>query len=94
MYQRKSNLPNIMIMIIDALCITVSLMMANYIRNGKVFTSDNQQMDFSLMLGGCLVAFLGWNMFRNLYRDMFLRGPFSELIHIITNNAVICTKRS
>lgn len=89
MYQRKSNLPNILIMLLDGLCITVSLMLANYLRNGKVFTSDNEQMDFGLMLGGCLVAFVLWNMFRNLYRDMFLRGPFSELIHVVCNNAVI-----
>ena len=89
MYQRKSNLLNIMIMILDCLCITVSLILANYIRNGKAFVSDNERMDFSLMLGGCLVAFLAWNLYKNLYKDMFLRGPFSELLHIIGNNVVI-----
>ena len=89
MYQRKSNLLNIMIMILDCLCISVSLIFANYIRNGKAFVSDNERMDFSLMLGGCLVAFLAWNLYKNLYKDMFLRGPFSELLHIIGNNAVI-----
>ena len=89
MYQRKSNLLNIMIMILDCLCITVSLIFANYIRNGKAFVSDNERMDFSLMLGGCLVAFLAWNLYKSLYKDMFLRGPFSELLHIIGNNVVI-----
>lgn len=89
MYQRKSNLLNIMILILDCICITVSLIMANYIRNGKAFISDNERMDFGLMLGGCLAAFLAWNLYKNLYKDMFLRGPFSELLHIIGNNAVI-----
>ena len=89
MYQRKSNLLNIMIMMLDCVCITVSLILANYIRNGKAFVSDNARMDFGLMLGGCLVAFLAWNLYKNNYKDMFLRGPFSELIHIIGNNAVI-----
>ena len=89
MYQRKTNLPNILIMLLDGLCITVSLMLANFIRNGKIFTSDNEQMDFSLMLGGCLVAFVLWNMSRNLYREIFLRGAFSEMLHVIANNAVI-----
>ena len=89
MYQRKSNLLNIVIMILDCICITVSLILANYIRNGRAFVSDNDRMDFGLMLGGCLIAFLAWNMYKNLYKDMFLRGPFSELIHIISNNAVI-----
>ena len=89
MYQRKSNLLNIVIMILDCVCITVSLILANYFRNGRAFVSDNDRMDFGLMLGGCLVAFLAWNFYKNLYKDMFLRGPFSELIHIVGNNAVI-----
>lgn len=89
MYQRKSNFLNIVIMILDCICITVSLILANYIRNGRAFVSDNDRMDFGLMLGGCLVAFLAWNFYKNLYKDMFLRGPFSELIHIIGNNAVV-----
>ena len=89
MYQRKSNLLNIVIMILDCICITVSLILANYFRNGKAFVSDNARMDFGLMLGGCLVAFLAWNLYKNLYKDMFLRGPFSELLHIIGNNGVI-----
>ena len=90
MYQRKSNLLNVMIMILDCLCITVSLILANYIRNGKAFVSDNERMDFSLMLGGCLVAFLAWNLYKNLYKDMFLRGPFSELLHIIGLHPHVC----
>lgn len=89
MYQHKSNFLNIIIMILDCICITVSLILANYIRNGRAFVSDNDRMDFGLMLGGCLIAFLAWNLYKNLYKDMFLRGPFSELIHIIGNNAVI-----
>ena len=89
MYQRKSNFLNIVIMILDCVCITISLILANYFRNGKAFASDNERMDFGLMLGGCLVAFLAWNMFKNLYKDMFLRGPFSELLHIIGNNVII-----
>ena len=76
-------------MILDCLCITVSLILAIYIRNGNAFVSDNERMDFGLMLGGCLIAFLAWNLYKNLYKDMFLRGPFSELLHIISNNAVI-----
>lgn len=89
MYQHKSNLLNIVILILDCICITVSLILANYIRNGKAFASDNERMDFGLMLGGCLVAFLAWNLYKNLYKDMFLRGPFSELLHIVGNNGVI-----
>ena len=89
MYQRKSNLLNVMIMVLDCVCITTSLILANFIRNGRAFVSDNQRMDFGLMLGGCLIAFLIWNLYKELYKDMFLRGPFSELLHIMGNNAIV-----
>ena len=74
MYQRKSNLLNIVIMILDCICITVSLILANYIRNGKAFVSDNARMDFGLMLGGCLVAFLAWNLYKNLYKILLSKN--------------------
>ena len=89
MYQRKSNLLNIIIMVSDCICIILSLIMANYIRNGKAFVSDNERMDFGLMLGGCLISFLLWNLYKNLYKDLFLRGPFSELLHIMGNNVIV-----
>lgn len=89
MYQRKSSLLNVMIMSLDCGCITVSLILANYIRNGKAFISNNVRMDFGLMLGGCLVAFMLWSIYKNLYKDMFFRGVLSELFHVIGNNMVI-----
>lgn len=91
MYQQKSNLPNLFIMVLDCLSIVVSLMLANFLRNGKIFTSDNQKMDFGLMLGACLVSFLALNLYYNIYKNMFLRGPLSELAQILVNNLVIFT---
>lgn len=89
MYQRKSNLSNLLIMLLDCASIVVSLMLANYIRNGKVFTSDNERMDFGLMLGACLVTFLALNLYHNLYKNMFYRGPLNEIVQIIANNAFL-----
>lgn len=89
MYQRKSNLMNLMVMLLDCICIAVSLMVANFIRNGQIFTSDNERMDFGLILGACLVTFLALNLYHNLYRNMFYRGPLNEIINIITNNAFL-----
>jgi len=37
MYQRRSNLQNLMILLLDCLTIGVSLILANYIRNGRLF---------------------------------------------------------
>lgn len=89
MYQRKSNLSNLVIMALDCLSIVISLMLANYLRNGRVFTSDNERMDFGLMLGACLTAFLVLNMYQNLYRDMFHRGSLRDMIYIVAGNAFL-----
>ncbi|MGN1315224.1 MAG: sugar transferase [Lachnospiraceae bacterium] len=89
MYQRKSNLSDLVIMILDCLSILVSLMVANYIRNGKIFTSDNERMDFGLMLGACLATFLLLNLYHNLYKDLFQRGPLRDLLYIIAANAFL-----
>ena len=89
MYQRKSNLSNLVIMILDCLSIVVSLMLANYIRNGRIFTSDNERMDFGLMVGACLVTFLLLNMYHNLYKDLFHRGPLRDSIYIVAANAFL-----
>ena len=78
MYQRRSNLQNLMILLLDCLTIVVSLILANYIRNGRLFESDDARMDFGLLLGAVLVVFLAMNLFGSLYRDMMLRGPLHE----------------
>ncbi|MBQ7839892.1 MAG: sugar transferase [Lachnospiraceae bacterium] len=89
MYQRKSRLQNLIILLLDCICITVSLMAANYIRNGRFFSSDDIRMDFGMLLGASLTVFLLMNLFRNLNRDMFLRGPLHELFDIVRNNLVL-----
>ncbi len=89
MYQRKSNLSNLVIMLLDCVSIVTSLMLANFIRNGRVFTSDNERMDFGLMVGACLVIFLALNLSRNLYKDMFYRGPLADLAYIMAANAFL-----
>lgn len=89
MYQRKSNLSHLVILILDCLSIVASLMLANYLRNGRIFTSDNERMDFGLMVGACLVTFLSLNLFRSLYKDMFYRGPLADLLYIVTTNAFL-----
>lgn len=88
MYQRRSNLQNLMILLLDCLTIVVSLILANYIRNGRLFESDDARMDFGLLLGAVLVVFLAMNLFGSLYRDMMLRGPLHECMCVIRNNAI------
>lgn len=89
MYQRKSRLQNLVVMMLDCICITVSLIGANYIRNGRFFYSDNERMDFGLLLGVCLTVYLAVNLFRNLNANIFLRGPLHELFCIVRNNLLL-----
>lgn len=73
MYQRKSKLQTLLILSADCVCIFVSLILANYIRNKRLFESDNARMDFGMLLGSCLVVYLAMNLLRNTNRNMFLR---------------------
>lgn len=89
MYQRKSNLQQLFCMLLDCLAIVASLILANYIRNGVFFHSDNERMDFGLLTAASLVVFLCLNLCVNLYRQMLLRGPLHELADIVRNNMII-----
>lgn len=87
MYHRKSRLQSLLILALDCICIIVSLILANYIRSGNPFHSDNERMDFGLLLVACLTVFLAMNLLRNMNRNMFLRGPLHEMVYIVRNNA-------
>ena len=89
MYHKKSRLQTLLILILDCICIISSLILANYIRNRRLFESDNLRMDFGMLLGGCLTIFLAMNLLRNTNRNIFLRGPLHELLHIIQNNIIM-----
>lgn len=89
MYQRKSKLPNLFLLFLDGICIIVSLILANYIRNGRLFKSDDLRMNFGMLLGVSLVVFLSMNLLRSTNRNIFLRGPLHELVHIIQNNLIM-----
>ena len=89
MYQRKSKLQTLLILSADCVCIFVSLILANYIRNKRLFESDNARMDFGMLLGSCLVVYLAMNLLRNTNRNMFLRGPLHELAGIVRNNLIM-----
>lgn len=89
MYHRKSRIQSLMVLALDCICITVSLVLANYIRNRRLFESDNMRMDFGMLLGGCLCVFLAMNLLRNMNSNIFLRGPLHELVHVIQNNIIM-----
>lgn len=89
MYHKKSRMQSLAILFLDCICIIVSLMLANYIRNRRLFESDNLRMDFGMLLGSCLTVYLAMNLFRSTNRNIFQRGPLHELLHIIKNNVIM-----
>ena len=89
MYQRKTGLQSLVVLALDCICITVSLILANYIRNGRLFGSDNERMDFGMLLVACLTVYLAMNLLRNTNRNMFLRGPLHEIVHIVQSNVFL-----
>lgn len=66
MYQRKSNLQNLIIMLSDCLSITFSLILADYMRNGRLFYSDNERMDFGMLLAFCLSDGFSDSLYKSL----------------------------
>lgn len=89
MYQRKSRLQGLIILLFDCICIIISLIIANYLRNGRLFESDNSRMNFSMLLSACLMIYLAMSLLKNPNRNLFLRGPLHELIHIVKNNILM-----
>lgn len=89
MYQKKSRLQGLIILLFDCICIIISLIIANYLRNGRLFESDNLRMNFSMLLSACLMIYLAMSLLKNPNGNIFLRGPLHELIHIIKNNILM-----
>lgn len=89
MYQRKSRLQNLILLLLDCICIAVSLIAANFIRNGRLFYSDDVRMNFGVLLGAALSVFLLMNLFYDQNRNLFLRGPLHELFCIVRSNLIL-----
>ena len=85
MYQKKSNLQNLIIISIDCLVLVLSLGIANYIRHQKFFKGLNNPTDMKVLIAIFLVVI---NLFKNWYKKMLLRGPFQELLETIKMNLV------
>lgn len=88
MYQKKSNLQNLIIISIDCLVLILSLGIANYIRHGKFFRGLNNPTDMKVLIAIFVAVFLVVNLYKNFYKGMLLRGPFQELIEILKMNLV------
>lgn len=89
MYQRKTGLQNLMIIGCDCLCIVLSLMLANYIRNHRVIGTGNFRTQFLLLCGVCLCTHLLVNLFFRVNHNFFIRGIFHELLITFRNNIII-----
>ncbi len=88
MYQKKTNLQNLIIISIDCLVLALSLGIANYIRHGLFFRGINGPREMQVLTAIFLVVFLVVNLYKNFYKKMLLRGPFQELLEVVKMNLV------
>ncbi len=88
MYQKKSNLQNLIIISIDCLVLALSLGIANYMRHGLFFRGINGPREMQILTAIFLVVFLVVNLYKNFYKKMLLRGPFQELLEVVKMNLV------
>ena len=88
MYQRKSNLQNLVIITIDGIVLVFSMALANYIRHGRFFRGTNSPADIRILMAIFLVVFLIVNLYKNFYQRMLLRGPFQEIIEVLKMSLV------
>lgn len=89
MYQRRSNIQDLVMMIVDSVCITMSLIVANIIRHGSAFDMPRDNMSFSALWAMCIGVFLIYNLMFRINKDFSVRGPFRELIVVFLNNLLI-----
>ena len=89
MYQRRSNFQNMLLMFVDSISISVSLIIANYIRHKRLFGVSHGAVNFAQLLGMCLGIFLIANLMLRINRDYYIRGPFHELLVVFGNNLIM-----
>lgn len=88
MYQRKSGLQNMIVLVFDCLCMLLALMIGNYIRNDTAFFNQ-ERVSFSFLYTLSVLLFLAINLFMNLYKQMHRRGPLDEFFMLVSTNFVL-----
>ncbi len=89
MFQRRSNLQDIFLLVVDSICVTIGLIIANFIRHRSLFGMPRADMTFSMLWAMCFGVFLIFNLMFRINRDFYIRGPFHELLVALVNNLLI-----
>ena len=88
MYQKKSNLQNIIIILLDCISIIISLFVASFIK-------DEQLVEFfgtSTIMGivaSLLISYFALYLVVNMNNDLIKRGPLAEIFAVIKVNVCI-----
>ena len=80
MYQKKSNLQNLIIITIDCIVLVLSLGIANYIRHQKFFRGLNNPSDMKVLIFVFLVVFLVINLYKNFTGRCSCGGRFRSFL--------------
>lgn len=89
MYQKQSDIQDILILFVDFVCILFGLIISNFIRHGSAFALPYNELRFAVLWGMCEGIFLIVNLMFRINRDFFVRGIFHEFLVVLGNNLVI-----
>lgn len=89
MYQRKSDLQDLFLLLVDFICVTAGLAIANYVRHGRAFNLPFNELRFVYLWGMCEGVFLIVNLMFRINKDFYIRGLFREFLVVFGNNLVI-----
>lgn len=89
MFQRRSNLQDIFLLFVDSICVTIGLIIANYLRHRSLFGMPRADMNFSMLWAMCIGVFLICNLMFRINREFYIRGPLHEMVVVFVNNLLI-----
>ena len=77
------------LLLIDCICILVSLVIANIIRHGSAFGMPSENIRFAALWGMCEGVFLIVNLTFRMNEDFYIRGKLYEFLAVLLNNLII-----
>ena len=88
MYQKRSETRYIMILVMDCLCVVLSLFIAFFVRYGELFNNEYSGKYMLQMLGISLLVYVVVKLMLGIDYDFYTHGCFIEAVLVLRNNAL------
>ena len=89
MYQTSSGISRILVIIADCICIVCTLVLASYLRNGRMLVPSGSRIGFGVLLVIALLVYLFLTLFRRFYDGFFIRGFMMEVWSTVMMNIIL-----